>query len=102
MKHSAKYSVNFGLVGCYMPDSYSGAFECTTRKQLADAIRDELLRYDMPAYLFSDVRIKRLWQFTAKNGSSCAHFSLIHKGYALRFEGLTEEEYRDAVASENY
>jgi hypothetical protein len=96
----ARYAITFGLQGCYMPDSHGGAFECTTRRKLADLIRDELRQYDLPAYLFRDVRIRRLWGFIRRYGSSTAHFSLCHGSNVLQFHGLTEQEYADQQGDE--
>lgn len=93
MKTIARYSIYQGMTGCYMPDSHYGAQEFTTRKELAAAIRDYLEYADLPACLFNDVKITRLWQFIKRNGSSSAHFNLSHKGYSLYFSGLTEEEF---------
>lgn len=92
-KHVARYAVTFGLSGCYMPDSHSGAFQFGTRRELASFIRAELDTFDLPAALFNDVRIRRLWGFISRHGSSTAHFSLTHGGYELAFHGLTEEEF---------
>lgn len=89
----ARYAVTLGLSGCYMPDTHFGAYECATRRELASVIRDLLRMSDMPASLFQDARIARLWSFIQQHGSSTAHFSLVHKGYALTFHGLTEDEY---------
>lgn len=94
-KQIARYAVTFGLRGCYMPDSHDGAHEFTTRKELADFIRSELDMYEMPACLFGDVNIRRLWGFIKRHGSSTAHFALHHGGNALEFHGLTEAEYAD-------
>lgn len=88
----ARYSVSNGLAGCYMPDNVSGPYLFGTRAELAAFIRSELEHLDLPASLFSEVRIRRLWGFIQRHGSSTAHFSLVHKGYALSFHGLTEEE----------
>ena len=90
----ARYAVTFGLAGCYMPDSHDGAFECATRRELADLIRSELEVYELPKSLFREVRINRLWSCIKRNGSSSAHFSLIHDGHSLSFHGLTEEEFQ--------
>ena len=92
----ARYSVNFGLSGCYMPDSYSGSYECTSRKDLANLIRSELKLYGLPASLFREVRIRKLWAYIKLHGSSVAHFSIVHKGCALSFVGLTAEEFLTA------
>ena len=102
MKTIARYTVYQGLAGCYMPDSNHGAHEFTTRRELAAAIRDYLDMADMPACLFNDVRITRLWSFIKRNGSSSAHFTLTHKGYSLTFSGLTEEEFDQQSADEDY
>lgn len=92
-RNVARYAVTYGLSGCYMPDSHSGAMQFDTRAELASFIRAELETYDMPASLFADVKIRRLWSFISRHGSSSAHFSLTHGGYALAFHGLTEDEF---------
>lgn len=89
----ARYAVTFGLQGCYMPYSHNGVFEVTTRRELAAFIREELRVCDLPACLFREVRITRLWAFIKRYGSSTAHFSLCHGSNVLQFHGLTEEEY---------
>lgn len=96
----ARYAITFGLSGCYMPDSHDGAYEFTTRKELADMIRSELEMYDMPASLFREVRIRALWAHIKRHGASSAHFSLIHGGNALEFHGLTEEEFAEQTDGE--
>lgn len=98
----AFYSINFGLEGCYMPDSYNGAREINSRKQLAELIRDELRFYEMPQSLFKEARIRQLWGFIKRHGSSQAHFRLNHKQNALRFIGLTENEFNDEMDPERY
>ena len=91
----ARYAVTFGLRGCYMPDSHEGAYEFSTRRELASFIRGELEAFDMPTRLFRKVRLRRLWRFISRHGSSTAHFSLYHGANALEFHGLTEDEYRE-------
>lgn len=93
----ARYSVSYGLAGCYLPDSHSGVYEVTRRRDLAGIIREELRMYDMPASLFRDVHLRRLWRFIKRNGSSVAHFSLYHGDYVLAFCGLTQVEYEQAA-----
>lgn len=88
----ARYAITFGLPG-YMPDWHGGALEVTTRRELAAVIRDTLRLLDMPANLFREVRINRLWSFIKHHGSSAAHFNLYHGGRVLSFHGLTEDEY---------
>ena len=86
----ARYSVSFGLAGCYMPDSYSGVYECRTRGELANIIRAELETYSMPASLLREVRLRRLWAHIKRYGSSSLDINLHHRGYVLSFVGLTE------------
>ena len=99
-RHIARYAVTYGLNGCYMPDSHAGVFEFHTRSELAAFIRAELEVYELPKSLFNEVRITRLWSFIKRHGSSTAHFSLVHKGYVLAFNGLTEEEYQQQSEGE--
>ena len=94
---TAKYSITFGLSGCYLPDNHSGVYEFTRRKDLAVHIRWELENYGLPASLFKQVRITRLWSFIKKNGASVAHFNLYHKQFVLAFNGLTDEEYEQGL-----
>lgn len=94
-RHSALYNVQFGLAGCYMPDSTYGAFECATRRQLAELIREAVAFYDMPKRLARG-HVRRLWPFIRRNGSSVAHFTIYHGANALVFSGMTREEYEAA------
>lgn len=90
----ARYTVTFGLSGCYMPDSNSGPITFATRSELASYIRSELEFYDMPACLFNEVNIRRLWRaIQFARSSSSYHFSLHHGANALEFHGLTEDEF---------
>lgn len=100
MRRTAQYTVTYGLSGCYMPDSVSGPMEFTTRRELADFIRSELEVYDMPASLFRDVNIRRLWSHIARSGSSVAHFSLRHGANELAFHGITNAEFEAAQEEE--
>ena len=93
-KHVARYTITTGLSGCYMPDSQSGPVQCDTRAQLAALIREEIAAQGWPRSLFADVKIRRLWGFIRRNGSSVAHFSLQHDGREIAFRGLTEDEFR--------
>jgi len=67
--------------------------EFTTRRALSEFIRFELRSYEMPARLFQEVDIKRLWQAIQRHGSSSYGFSLYHKGNVLQFHGMTEYEF---------
>lgn len=91
-KQIARYSVTYGLSGCYMPDCQSGPVICSTRRELAAAIRSELETYELPASLFGEVGIRQLWRFIVRNGSSSAHIHLHHGANVLSFHGLTEAE----------
>lgn len=92
----ARYCVTSGLAGCYMPDSISGPLAFATRNELAAYIRSEIEAQDWPASMFAEVRLRRLWGFIQRHGSSTAHFSIQRNGCELAFHGLTEEEYRAA------
>lgn len=94
----ARYSVTFGLRGCYMPDSCSGPYVFSTRRDLAEHIRSEIESYDLPKSLFREVRMRNLWAHIKRHGSSTAHFSLHHGANALEFHGLTEEEFNEQEA----
>jgi hypothetical protein len=96
----ARYSVRYGLSGCYMPDSNNGPYIFTRRKDLADCIRDQLDMFDMPASLIREVKLIRLWRHIKRYGSSTAHFHLSHGANTLTFSGLTEEE-ADQMEKEN-
>lgn len=98
----ARYSVSFGLQGCYMPDSVNGPYEFTTRKALGEFIRDQIEFYELPARLFREVRLRNLWRFITRNGSSSAHFSLYHGANALSFSGLTEEEFQEQERANDF
>lgn len=94
-RNVARYAVTYGLLGCYMPDSGPDTVAFSTRRDMAAYLRSELAFYEMPLRLLRDVRLRRLWGFISRNGSSVAHFSLEHKGCSLRFDGLTEEEWNE-------
>lgn len=93
----ARYHVYMASAGC-MPDSTYGLVYAPRRKDLAEAVRDVLAFYDLPARRFREVKIRRLWRYIRNWGSSCAHFSIEcnmheHDLYAVHFSGITEEEY---------
>jgi hypothetical protein len=100
-KHNvARYGVSFGLARCYLPDSHDGAHEFATRREFADFIRGELQAHELPARLFRDANLRRLWGFIQRHGSSQAHFSLAHGDHVLAFHGLTEAEFQQMAAEE--
>lgn len=98
--HTFRYSMSFGLAGCYMPDSTSGPYIGHTRRELVDMVRSELASYELPAALLREVSVARLWGIIKRHGSSAAHFHLYHRANVLSFHGLTEEE-ADAMEREN-
>jgi hypothetical protein len=75
-----------------MPDSGPYLLECSTRRELANAIRYEIEKADFPANTFNQVKIRRLWSFIQRHGSSVAHFSVDHGSYEIGFHGLTSAE----------
>lgn len=88
-----RYSVSYGLQGCYMPDSISGPYTGTTRRELANLVRGELSQYGMAERRIRDVRLRDLWRFIKRNGSSSAHFHIADGEHnVLSFHGLTEDE----------
>lgn len=99
-RHIARYTITSGLAGCYMPDNNSGPQEYTTRKALADAIRYEIEFQGWPARMIREVKIRRLWSFIKRHGSSTAHFSIQRNGYEIAFHGLTEAEYAEQSEGE--
>lgn len=98
----ARYSVTNGLAGCYMPDNASGPLEFSTRRELRAFIGGELEMLDWPASMIRDVPLRRIWSFIQRNGSSVAHFSIERNGYELAFHGLTEAEFDEMQAQDEY
>lgn len=95
MTKPARYAITYGMAGCYLPDTHEGAIQCDTRADLIATIKDRLEHYEMPASLLREVGVQRLWRYIQRHGSSVAHFTLTHKGFALSFHGLTLAEYRE-------
>ena len=87
-----RYAIQYGLSGCYMPDSTSGPYIGHTRRELMGLIRDTLKDYDMPVSLARDLHIKRRWPLIKRYGTSVHHISITHKGNELHFQGLTRDE----------
>lgn len=99
-KHIARYCVTSGLRGCYMPNSTSGPLVCETRRDLANAIREEIEAQGFPLATFGQADLRRRWAFIKRNGSSVAHFAIYHGAYEIAFHGLTEAE-ADAMEAED-
>lgn len=98
---TARFAITYGMNGTYMPDWHGGAFEATTRRELAAVIRDTIRLLDLPANLFEQVKIQRLWKFIKYHGTSSAHVYLHHGNYVLAFSGLTDDEF-DAHEREEF
>lgn len=92
-RHIARYAVTTGLSGLYMPDCQHGAYEFTTRSQMADAIRELIEFMEFPKASFTQANIIRRWQFIKRYGSSVSHFAICHRQFEIAFHGLTEEEF---------
>ena len=99
----ARYTITSGLSGCYMPNNVSNAQAYKTRKELADAIRSEIECQDFPKSAFNQVRIRNLWsKIVYADSASSMHFSIEHGAFEIAFHGMTEEEYNDSIAQEEY
>jgi len=92
-KPIARFQLMNGLAGCYMPDHHSGPYVVTRRKDLIDAVRDQLAFLDMPKSAIRQVNWTRVWRFIKFAGdASQVHVTMTHKGYALELCGMTEGE----------
>ena len=98
-----KFTISSGMPG-YMPNYNSGAYVATTRKELAEILRSELEMLDYPANRFNDFNVTRMWRFiqNARSGSSCHSYCDTHNGEQLSINGLTDAEYDEMIASEDY
>ena len=94
-----RYSTSCGLRGCYMPNTTSGPYSGSTRRELANMIRDEIRLYSKEydaaeETLFRQVKINNLWHHVKRHGSSSAHFYIdLANGECIGFHGLTEDEF---------
>lgn len=102
-----RYSVSVGMSG-YMPNTTSGPYSGTTRRDLVDLIREQFRLYadgenDPPhSALMRQVRVRNLWHHIARHGSSSAHFSIdIGNSEQICFSGLTEEEFSQQEAEQD-
>lgn len=95
------YSVTSGLAGCYLADNASGPYHFSTRRELADFIRDEIEFKGFPANTFEQAHIRRLWSgITFARSASSYHFSIQHDGREIAFQGLTRAEADAMEAAE--
>lgn len=94
-----RYSITIGLRGCYMPNSVTGPYTGSTRRELAELIRDELRMLDVAESRAREVKLNRLWAHIKAHGSSTAHFAIdIGNGEEIAFHGLTEAEATEMEA----
>ena len=87
-----RYNVQFGLAGCYMPDTNDGPYIGTTRREFVAMIKEQLDMYDFPKSYIRKIPVNGLWDDIKRWGSSSLHFSIDYKSFTLQFCGLTEEE----------
>lgn len=100
-KTIARYATSFGLSGCYLPDSHGGPIICSTRRELAEAIRAEIDASEFPKATFGQANIRRLWRLICNAGSASSyHFSIQHGAYEIGFHGLTEAEAQQMEAEQ--
>lgn len=101
MTQEPKYfALGYGLPGC-LPNSLM-PYAVTTRRELVDALRSEVKWSGLPQRVFREMGVRNLWGHAKRHG-----FSIISReiptgngGECFLFMGLTEQEYNDAVASE--
>lgn len=94
MSHTPyKFTLHFGLAGCYMPDN-SQVYCCYTRKEFVSLLEDELGHADWPASAFNQFKVKRTWNNVQryKSGSS-VHTSAYHGANCISVNGMTDDEY---------
>jgi hypothetical protein len=70
-KPVAYFAIGTGMPG-YMPNSIIGHYAVTTRREVAEALRDAASLYDFPASVVRQVSLKRLWQHAKRHGLSSA------------------------------
>jgi hypothetical protein len=88
-----RYSITYGLQGCYMPDSITGPYIGNTRRELVSMVVDALGLHDMAKSKVKAVGVARIWSHIKRHGPSVAHFSIADGDHnALSFHGLTEAE----------
>ncbi len=96
-----RYAIITGLAGCYMPDSNSGPYIGSTRRELMDLLRSEIEAMGFPASTIRQAKIRdRVWPIVKRHGSSSAHISIQHEGLEILFQCLTEDE-ANAMEAEN-
>ena len=98
-----KFHIMSGMDG-YMPNYNSGPYVVFTRKDLADTLRAELDMLGYPANRFTDFNVRRMWRFTqiAKSGSSCHTSCEDHNGERMEVCGLTDAEFDEMEAGEDF
>ena len=103
MQKPYRFSIMSGMDG-YMPNYTSGPFIVHTRKDFAAILRDELEMLNYPANRIRDFGIRRAWRFVQNvgDGSSCHLSCDDHNHECLRVNGLTEQEYDEMEAQQDW
>ncbi len=98
-----KFQVMSGMPG-FMPNYHGGPYFASTRKEFADILRTELEMLDYPASRFADFNVKRMWRFvqSAQSGSSCHSSCDTHNGEHMEVCGLTDAEFDEMEASQDW
>ena|ERR1019366_4570647 len=94
MAKSAYFIIRFGLSDGHLPDYVGSAQKFTSRKELANSIREELINFNLPETLFARANIRAVWQMVQRSGPSSADFDIYHETNVLSYSGLTEAEYQ--------
>lgn len=103
MQTPYKFQVMSGIPG-YMPNYHGGPYIARTRKDLAGQLREELEMLNYPANRFSDFNIRRMWRLVqfAKSGSGCHASCDEHNGKQMEICGLTDDEFDEMEAQEDF
>ncbi len=100
------FAVGFGSRGC-IPNGAT-YYAVTTRKEVCDAVRDAFPYSDTShteaRKALADLGIRNLWAHAKRFGFSSIFRELDFNGTneILNFMGMTEQEYNDAIAAEDY
>jgi len=82
-----------------MPNSVSAPQAYHSRRELADAIREEIECQGFPKSAFAQAQVRNLWRkIVHADNASSMHFSIEHGAYEIAFHGMTEEEFDEAEA----
>lgn len=95
------FRIMHGLRGCYMPDT-NEPYAISTRRELANILRDNLAYHDAPKSRFNDVGIRKLWGkiVHARSASMVSFLIPTTPGYGLEMCGMTADEYEAETAND--